>query len=189
LKEHRKSSPTGSWPILLAEAADSAARAEEEAYWRGVAEGIEPLSADLPDAEDGEWQSWVATTVLDAESTGALTRSAHAALRVSMEEVVVYAAAAAVHDVLALPEVLVELENNGRAGDLGDCDLSRTVGWFANVYPARIRLANLQCGTPALRRVADQLRATPDRGAGYGQLRYLASDPGVRERLAALPQP
>jgi non-ribosomal peptide synthase protein (TIGR01720 family) len=185
----RKTTSHQRWGTLLAEAADSAARAEEEAYWRGVADGIEPLPADLPAAEDGEWQSIVATAVLDAESTGALTRSAHAALRVSMEEVVVYAATAAVHDVLALPEVLVELENNGRAGDLGDCDLSRTVGWFANVYPARIRLADLQRGTPALQRVADQLRATPDRGVGYGQLRYLATDPGVRERLAALPQP
>ncbi len=35
-------------------------------------------------------------------------------------------------------KVLLELEHNGRYEDVRDVDISRTVGWFTNVYPLAI---------------------------------------------------
>ena len=63
-----------------------------------------------------------------------------------------------------------------------DVDLSRTVGWFTSLFPVRLDpglldLDEALAGGPALGRalklVKEQLRELPDRGLGYGLLRYL----------------
>ncbi|KAA0115009.1 non-ribosomal peptide synthetase [Mycolicibacterium sp. P9-22] len=79
---------------------------------------------------------------------------------------------------------LLSLEGHGREGDLlpGDLDLSRTVGWFTSIYPVAVDPGAvawdevLAAGAPlaaATRAVKEQLRAVPNRGLGYGVLRYL----------------
>ncbi|MGV8267924.1 condensation domain-containing protein, partial [Pseudomonas aeruginosa] len=80
--------------------------------------------------------------------------------------------------------VLVQLEGNGRE-DLGEAiDLSRKVGWFTSLFPLRL--------TPAadlgesLKAIKEQLRGVPDKGVGYGLLRYRAGEEAAT-RLAALP--
>ncbi|MGC4904029.1 condensation domain-containing protein, partial [Micromonospora echinospora] len=89
--------------------------------------------------------------------------------------------------------LLVDLEGHGREEEtIGGVDLSRTVGWFTSLYPVRLDPGD---ATPddgsslgnALKRVKEQLRAVPDRGLGYGVLRYL--DPRGGERLRAARQP
>ncbi|PWW60409.1 non-ribosomal peptide synthetase [Actinokineospora spheciospongiae] len=91
--------------------------------------------------------------------------------------------------------VLVDVEGHGRTEDLAPgLDLSGTVGWFTALHPVRIGPGHLDLdealrGGPAagqaLKRVKEQLRAVPDRGAGFGLLRHL--DPTARAALAALP--
>uniref|UniRef100_UPI0024583697 non-ribosomal peptide synthetase n=1 Tax=Nocardia wallacei TaxID=480035 RepID=UPI0024583697 len=85
----------------------------------------------------------------------------------------------------------VWLEGHGREAVPG-AELSRTVGWFTTVYPALLDLADLDvadalAGGPAagaaLKLVKQQLRELPDRGVGYGVLRYL--DPETAGKLAA----
>src|SRR5690606_16555193 len=65
-------------------------------------------------------------------------------------------------------------------------DLSRSVGWFTSLYPVRLEPGALGSSdaelAAALRSVKEQLRAVPDRGLGYGALRYL----GAPEVQAAL---
>lgn len=68
-------------------------------------------------------------------------------------------------------------------------DLSRTIGWFTGLYPVRFDLTGIDvdeafAGGPALgqalRAVRRQLRAVPDKGLGYGLLRYLNPDTAMR---------
>ncbi|WP_033289500.1 non-ribosomal peptide synthetase [Amycolatopsis jejuensis] len=72
-------------------------------------------------------------------------------------------------------DVLVALESHGRPDHTpdfaGPVDLSRTVGWFTAVYPARITPPD---GPTAIATVRDQLRAAGD-GLGYGILGGTAS--------------
>ncbi|MEV6345842.1 amino acid adenylation domain-containing protein [Actinoplanes sp. NPDC051851] len=75
-------------------------------------------------------------------------------------------------------DVAVLLEGHGRADDVVPADLSRTVGWFTTMYPVRV-------GPGA--EAAAALAAVPDRGIGYGLLRYL--DPGPGAGLRELDEP
>jgi non-ribosomal peptide synthase protein (TIGR01720 family) len=84
--------------------------------------------------------------------------------------------------------LLVDLEGHGREDLFEDVDLSRTVGWFTSVFPVRLKLEDSIHPGEALKSVKEQLREIPQRGIGYGILRYLSHDQTIREQLQALPQ-
>lgn len=60
-----------------------------------------------------------------------------AILHLSMEEPLIAMLGIALGKCLPQSKVLLELEHNGRYKDVRDVDISRTVGWFTNVYPFR----------------------------------------------------
>ncbi|MCX5045885.1 amino acid adenylation domain-containing protein [Aldersonia sp. NBC_00410] len=88
---------------------------------------------------------------------------------------------------------LLTLEGHGREeGLVPGADLSRTVGWFTSIFPVRLDLAGLDlddafaagpAAGAAIKAVKEQLAAVPDRGVGYGLLRYL--NPEGAAQLAA----
>ena len=80
---------------------------------------------------------------------------------------------------------LVQLEGHGREELFADIDLSRTVGWFTSLFP--VRLSPVADLGESLKAIKEQLRAIPDKGLGYGLLRYLAGEESARV-LAGLPQ-
>ncbi|WP_255284961.1 non-ribosomal peptide synthetase [Rhodococcus jostii] len=84
------------------------------------------------------------------------------------------------------PSSLISLENHGREERIvPGADLSRTVGWFTTAFPIRLDIAGADldeafAGGPAagvvIKAVKEQVLALPDRGIGYGLLRYLNAD-------------
>ncbi|MBU8838445.1 non-ribosomal peptide synthetase [Mycolicibacterium goodii] len=67
--------------------------------------------------------------------------------------------------------LVLDLERHGRDGWGEDLDLSRTVGWFTAIAPVRLPAPGDDL-IAVLRAVKESLRAAPDGGLGYGQLRY-----------------
>ncbi|MBE9211186.1 amino acid adenylation domain-containing protein [Plectonema cf. radiosum LEGE 06105] len=84
--------------------------------------------------------------------------------------------------------LLVDLEGHGREDLFEDVDLSRTLGWFTSVFPVRLKLEDSIHSGEALKSIKEQLREIPQRGIGYGILRYLSHDQTICEQLQALPQ-
>ncbi|WP_435598917.1 amino acid adenylation domain-containing protein [Streptomyces anulatus] len=92
---------------------------------------------------------------------------------------------------------LVLLEGHGRDAALPEVAApARTVGWFTSQYPFRGRLTEAGPDTTIadpnaagrfLKQVKENLRAVPDHGIGYGQLRHLDAASGAA--LAARPEP
>jgi non-ribosomal peptide synthase protein (TIGR01720 family) len=84
--------------------------------------------------------------------------------------------------------LLVDLEGHGREDLFEDVDLSRTVGWFTTLFPVHLKLEEVDHPGEVLKLVKEQLRRIPNRGIGYGVLRYLQQDETIRTKLQALPQ-
>ncbi|MFI7663689.1 amino acid adenylation domain-containing protein [Nocardia sp. NPDC049526] len=94
-------------------------------------------------------------------------------------------------------ETLLTLESHGRHDTvLPGADLTRTVGWFTTAYPVRLDLSGIDiddafaagaAAAAVIKSVKEQLREVPDRGIGYGLLRYLSAD--TAPILRALPAP
>jgi non-ribosomal peptide synthase protein (TIGR01720 family) len=57
------------------------------------------------------------------------------------------------------------------------------------MFPVRLDIAQSPGVGEALKSVKEQLRQIPDRGIGFGILRYLSADAGVRLALQSVPQP
>jgi len=68
-----------------------------------------------------------------------------------------------------------------------DIDLSRTIGWFTTIFPVLLTWRGFPArgGTEGIK---EQLRSVPNRGIGYGVLRYLSGDTSVTEQLQ-IPKP
>ncbi len=78
--------------------------------------------------------------------------------------------------------LVVELEGHGREEIFADVEVTRTVGWFTSIYPVRLEAESEEIGG-ALKEIKEQLRGVPNRGIGYGVLRYLSRDEEVERRL------
>src|SRR5690606_12580092 len=120
--------------------------------------------------------------MLDAATTQALLSRAHRAWRTRPDDLLLTALARTLCAWTGDTRLRVELEGHGREALDGDTDLSRTVGWFTALYPVMLTLpagdALMQ-----LRAVKEQLRAVPDKGLGFGVLKYL--DGALRDGAAA----
>ncbi|MEV6252646.1 amino acid adenylation domain-containing protein [Nocardia sp. NPDC051911] len=93
--------------------------------------------------------------------------------------------------------LLLSMEGHGRTeAVLPGADVARTVGWFTTVHPIAIDLTGVDLadaftGGPAagaaIKTTKQQLRAVPDKGVGFGMLRYLNAD--TKNALVDAPTP
>ncbi|WCD83211.1 non-ribosomal peptide synthase/polyketide synthase [Pseudomonas sp. TUM22785] len=182
-----KTSAYKSWAEQLQGYAQSETARRELGYWTAQFEGA---TTELPCRNpEGGLQSRHARVVrsrLDRARTRQLLQQAPAAYRTQVNDLLLTALARVVGQWAGQEHVLIQLEGHGREDLFDGIDLSRSVGWFTSLFPVRLSPAPGLADT--LKRVKEQLRAIPNKGIGFGILRYLgqAAD---REALARLPQP
>jgi amino acid adenylation domain-containing protein/non-ribosomal peptide synthase protein (TIGR01720 family) len=188
------------WASALQTDALSAEREAELSYWRDLLETPNPpLGTRSFDPAVDVWSTVDTVRVqLPAEVTEAVLTTLPAAFKGTGTDVLLAALALAVNRWRGADRsTLVRLEGHGREEDaVPGADLSRTVGWFTSMYPARVDvrgvdLADVLAGGPAaakaIKLVKEQLREAPDKGLGYGLLRYL--NPETATQLTEYPAP
>jgi amino acid adenylation domain-containing protein/non-ribosomal peptide synthase protein (TIGR01720 family) len=186
-----KSASYQRWAQQLVAAARAPEREAEATQWLqqvGESEWHWPVDepqgrATQADIEQCEW-------LLDSELTRRLLREAPAALDARVDEILLTALVQALKAWGDLDQSLIALEGHGREA-LSEppseaLDVGRTVGWFTSLFPVRLQASARIHDT--LNGVRETLRALPDKGVGFGLLRYLGND-AVRQQLAALPEP
>jgi non-ribosomal peptide synthase protein (TIGR01720 family) len=161
----------------------------EVPYWLAQTEpaGLVDLPRDNPRGlgrvahrEQVQWS-------LSAEQTERLLKMAPEAYRTQINDLLLTALSRTLCRWCDSPAVLVGLEGHGREDLFDNLDHSRTLGWFTSLFP--LRLTPGEGGyAETIPAVRDQVRALPDRGIGYGVLRYLG-DESIRRRLAERAQP
>ena len=158
---------------------------EQLPYWQA-----QSVDAELPcDNPHGGLQNRLGCKLesrLNAEQTRQLLQDAPAAYRTQVNDLLLTALARVVSRWSGQAAALIQLEGHGREDLFDAVDLTRTVGWFTSLFPVRLQ-ADGELST-AIKSVKEQLRAVPNKGLGYGLLRYLAA-PQVREALAGLAAP
>jgi non-ribosomal peptide synthase protein (TIGR01720 family) len=105
-----------------------------------------------------------------------------------INDVLLTALLQALSDWIGGRSILIDVEGHGRESIVEAVDISRTMGWFTSVFPVLLDLKEANNPGDALKSIKEQLRCVPNRGIGYGVLRYLSGDKEIAEKLAALPQ-
>ncbi|MER6915069.1 amino acid adenylation domain-containing protein [Streptomyces sp. NPDC000594] len=179
------------WSHALTEQARDERRLAELPLWTGMLATPGPRLANRPldPAHDTTGRARSRAVTYGADRARHLFSTIPAAFHCEINDVLLTALALAVQRCLgSTDDVVIDVEGHGREPVVADADLSRTTGWFTSMYP--VRLAPAGDGSHrepgpgrALRRVKEQLRAIPDKGIGYGLLRYL--NPDTAPSLAA----
>ncbi|MCU9479250.1 non-ribosomal peptide synthase/polyketide synthase [Pseudomonas aeruginosa] len=159
----------------------------ELAYWQGQLQGA---SSDLPCLDPlGDQSNRHARSVscgLDAEATRQLLQEAPAAYRTQVNDLLLAALARVICRWTGQVDALIQLEGHGREELFAEIDLTRTVGWFTSLFP--LRLTPAEGIAASIKGIKEQLRAVPNKGIGFGALRYLGSA-ASQAALAGLPVP
>ncbi|MCD2124706.1 non-ribosomal peptide synthetase [Rhodococcus rhodochrous] len=190
------------WAHGLVDAA--AQRRSELPLWERILEGPDPLLGERPFDPAVDVTSTVERIEmnLDAAQTDALLTTVPALFRGGVADGLVAALGLALVSWrrdrgIESSSALVKFEGHGREESVvPGADLSRTVGWFTSAYPVRVDLTGIDVDDAvaggaamgaAVKAVKEQLLAIPDKGMGFGLLRYL--DPESSARLAAIARP
>ncbi|MFJ8661914.1 amino acid adenylation domain-containing protein [Streptomyces sp. NPDC093795] len=187
------------WAQRLTEEAAKPAWAADAAWWQTVLRTPDPRLGRraLDPSRDTYATSGRVETTLPADLTEAVLTKVPAAFHAEVNDVLLTAFTLAWTRWRGGGGLLLDLEGHGREEHLVDgADLSRTVGWFTNLYPVRLDtgpadLAEAFDGGPAagtaLKTVKEQLRGVPDKGMGYGLVRRL--NPDTAAGFTGLPEP
>jgi amino acid adenylation domain-containing protein/non-ribosomal peptide synthase protein (TIGR01720 family) len=166
------------WAEKLGGYAQSNALQEEAAYWEGVeSAGMQTLPVENETASNTMADLTNLTIGLDEQATDKLLTQCFKAYRTEVNDILIAALALGIADTFGIDRVVLMMEGHGREPIGGDEDITRTVGWFTSVYPVSI---NMQYKDDVVRQVIEvkeTLHRVPNKGLGYGVLRYLANKP------------
>lgn len=178
------------WADAMARHAASPQLHAQRPFWEPLA-AAEALAIPADFEADGDCYRDAATisVELDGEDTTALLTRAGRAYHTEINDLLLAALGRAMRRCYGAGAGLIELEGHGREPLFDDIDVSRTVGWFTSIYPALIDMPDSDDPGLQIRQVKEGLRRIPDKGAGYGILKYLAPAdesgplPGRRARI------
>ena len=160
---------------------------QELSYWQGQPwRDASRLPLDHADGQNVESSTSDVTVELPEELTTYLLQELPKAWRSRINEALLTALLRAVNAWTGGDTLSINLEGHGREELFDDIDLSRTVGWFTSLYPALLQTTTDSTPGQTLQAVKQSLHAIPNKGIGFGILRYLSD---TANELASIDAP
>ncbi|GCF10053.1 non-ribosomal peptide synthetase/type I polyketide synthase [Dictyobacter arantiisoli] len=179
------------WAEKLEAYAQTSIPDAEKTYWLDTRyQKAMPLPVDNQAGRNITATAHTISLILDAEETNALLhkipQKSHG---IQIDIVLLTALLQGFAQWTGQQALLIDLEGHGREEILSGVDLSRAVGWFTTHFPICFEMVKGQSPQEQLQMVKEVLQSIPNRGIGYGLLRYLHQDERVLSQLKAYPQP
>jgi bacitracin synthase 3 len=162
------------WQEQQAVYAESEALHKEEAYWSALeATHVQPLPVDHQDSANLMDDVTSTSILLEEDITTKLLTCCYKAYRTEVNDVLLTALGQTIQEFFGINKVMVKLEGHGRENIGTDIDITRTVGWFTTSYPVALDMGNTTDSIQQLIAVKESLHRIPNKGIGYGILRYM----------------
>ncbi|MBD2520823.1 amino acid adenylation domain-containing protein, partial [Nostoc sp. FACHB-973] len=176
------------WAQRLTEYAQSDILKSELSYWLSASEcAVASLPLDYADGINTAASVSTVSVSLDEVQTQALLQDVPKAYKTQINDVLLTALGLVLSRWTNSESVLFNLEGHGREDIIDGVDLSRTIGWFTTIFPVFVQLSVTDDLGNVLKSVKEQLRAIPNKGIGYGLLRYLNAQPEILAQLQTIP--
>lgn len=170
------------WSLALPE--EALRRRREIPLWQSILQTPAWSDSPLDPSRDRQDTAGHARLVMNPTLTAQLLNTLPTHCRASTESLLLTAVTQAMRSVFGATRLRVAMESHGRqlltANDGTILDPDRTVGWLTAEYPVLIESPE-STAIVALRNVKEALGQIPDRGIGYGLLRY--TDPETSTML------
>ncbi|MFT5823207.1 MAG: amino acid adenylation domain-containing protein [Crocinitomix sp.] len=171
------------WATELNAHAQSNKLDEERKYWNEISQQVItaiPQDADinLTTAPIDAGESFR----LDKATTDLLQTQVHKVYNSEINDVLLTSLGLALKDVFSINKSVLKMEGHGREDLFEEVDIDRTVGWFTVMYPFVLDISEAKNKVESLVAVKESIRKVPNKGIGYGILKYLR-DPKIEEEL------
>ncbi|SHL03955.1 non-ribosomal peptide synthetase [Flavobacterium chilense] len=160
------------WASAQKEFAKSEKMQSERLYWDEVSkETIALLPADYAGREKLSTIDKSSYFILDESLTEKLQTQVHHVYSTEINDVLLTGLGLALREVFGVEKSVLKMEGHGREEIIDGIDIGRTVGWFTSVYPFVLDISSSK--GDELIGVKESLRRVPNKGVGYGILKYL----------------
>jgi bacitracin synthase 1 len=175
------------WSERLVAYANSQSFLKEKSYWSG----LESYTASVIPKDFEVEENFVKDTRsisfnLGEKETALLLTRVNEAFKTEVNDILLTALGLSIQETFGLDRVLLALEGHGREDILEDMDVSRTVGWFTSVYPVLMEFSFWQDTGRQIKEIKEILRKVPNKGVGYGILKYLTAEEYTKNTLFKL---
>jgi amino acid adenylation domain-containing protein/non-ribosomal peptide synthase protein (TIGR01720 family) len=177
------------WARQLTEYAQSEVLKSELDYWLSLSyDAVDSIPVDYTQGINTTASARTVTVSLDKAETLSLLQDVPKAYKTQINDILLTALVLVLSGWTNSDSVLFNLEGHGREEIVDGVDLSRTVGWFTTIFPVVVELGMIDDLGTALKSVKEQLRVIPNKGIGYGLLRYLNIDAEINAQLEKITQ-
>ncbi len=156
-------------------------------YWRNLEEINAPaLFKGNRNKRSKNKGSTERTFQLSEEYTEKLLKQVSSAYNTEINDILLAALTLALNDWIGAEKITMSLEGHGREDIIPGVDIARTIGWFTSAYPVVFDMRNKREISSAIINTKETLRKIPNKGIGYGILKYLTKEEnkqGIEFRL------
>ena len=163
------------WVLALKTYADSEELKAQILYWQKIEQASMPLPLDFHLGSFVGKTAHCKSVSLSAENTVKLLQQVPRAYRSQINDILLTALVLAIGDWTGKYVVSLNLEGHGRQDIIPGIDLSRTVGWFTSSFPVLLEITDAKDLGNAIKTIKETVRSIPDKGVGFGVLRYLTT--------------
>ncbi|MCY8031540.1 condensation domain-containing protein [Bacillus inaquosorum] len=161
------------WAEELAAFSQSAHLLQQAEYWAQIdAEQVSPVPKDYETVQRMVKHTSSVLCELTEEDTKHLLTDVHQPYGTEINDILLSALGLTMKEWTDGTKIGINLEGHGREDIIPNVNISRTVGWFTAQYPVVLDMSEADASA-VIKSVKENLRRIPDKGVGYGILRYV----------------
>ncbi|WP_189457513.1 amino acid adenylation domain-containing protein, partial [Aquimarina muelleri] len=181
-----KGSSYREWVDALSTYAIDTSVMEQLPYWKTAINAYTPLPVDKKN-ERSTYKDIIDYSIkLNAEYTAILLKEVHQSYGTEIDDILLCCLVLTINEWTDQDTVNIGMEGHGREHISKSIDISRTVGWFTSLYPVSLSIARDLSLGDLIKTIKEQLRRIPEKGIGYGALRYLHPSEDIRNQLSGI---
>ncbi|MGB7605431.1 MAG: amino acid adenylation domain-containing protein [Lutisporaceae bacterium] len=171
------------WAKALQKYSSSDEIRKEIEYWTAVENSnITQLSDTISDyivskealrATNKLKDSDVLTIEFTVEQTEKLLMEVNNAYSTEINDILLSALGYSLREWTGNSSILIGLEGHGREENVGNININRTIGWFTSIFPVILDMTKHDSLAYQIKSIKESLRQIPNKGIGYGILKYL----------------
>ncbi|MEQ8168655.1 MAG: amino acid adenylation domain-containing protein, partial [Candidatus Eremiobacterota bacterium] len=140
-------------------------------YWLGVLRYSSSFPVEYKESKCSDIRNYKVS--LSDKDTELLLNAVPSVYNTQINDILLSALLLAWNHTFNVSDLLINLEGHGREETVGEVNLSRTVGWFTDIFPVHLKSPSMEYGT-VIKSVKETMRTIPDNGISYGVLRYFS---------------
>jgi fengycin family lipopeptide synthetase D/gramicidin S synthase 1/tyrocidine synthetase-1/tyrocidine synthetase-2 len=165
------------WSEKLSEYSNSELFLEEKSYWLGIDSNEVPeIKRDFKVEGNYIKDTESITFRLSKKETNELLTRVNELFGTEINDILLTGLGIGIREIFGNENVLIAMEGHGREEIIKGIDISRTVGWFTSEYPVILDMSYRGDLSRQIKEVKESLHQVPEKGIGYGILKYLTSE-------------